>query len=128
MNKKDYLILGIVFGTIVFLWGIWLLTDKKAQNEVYIIVDNTEVFSCNLYDNKYVVLIKGQVNVYDDADTANNVFSDNAEATNLIYVTGGKVDVVEARCPDKICVNSICIDAGGESIVCMPNRAAVSIR
>ena len=44
-----------------------------------------------------------------------------------VVVQGGKVSVVDADCPDKICEKRGEIFRKGESIVCLPNRVVVKI-
>ena len=44
--------------------------------------------------------------------------------TNTITVSGGKIAVTAATCPDHICVNRGYCD-GGMDIVCLPNRLVI---
>ena len=46
--------------------------------------------------------------------------------TNRVIVSGGKVFVTDADCPDKLCEKSE-ISQSGRSIVCLPNRLSVII-
>lgn len=48
-------------------------------------------------------------------------------AYNVLVIQDGKADIVEASCPDKICVNHAAIHLSGESIVCLPNKVVVTI-
>ena len=43
---------------------------------------------------------------------------------NVIEITGGKIHVSEADCPDKTCVNMGFLQ-GGAPIVCLPNRLVI---
>ncbi|MDN6899811.1 NusG domain II-containing protein [Oenococcus sicerae] len=52
----------------------------------------------------------------------------NGEAFNDVVATGKKIKIVEANCPDQICVNHASIDRAGESIVCLPHKLIVEIR
>lgn len=47
--------------------------------------------------------------------------------SNIIEIKGGKAYMVEASCPDQLCVdqNEICFDK--ESIICLPNKVVVSV-
>lgn len=47
--------------------------------------------------------------------------------TNTLVIENGTARVVEASCPDQICVNHGAIRYAGESIVCLPHRLVVSI-
>ena len=46
---------------------------------------------------------------------------------NTVEIADGVVKVTEATCKNHVCVNHSVISAGGESIVCLPNRLVVRI-
>ena len=48
--------------------------------------------------------------------------------SNVIEVSGGRVRVVEADCPDRLCVRQGWIRYSGESIVCLPQKLVVAVR
>lgn len=48
--------------------------------------------------------------------------------TNILQIKGGKADMVEADCPDQLCVHQKSISRTGESIIiCLPNRVTAEI-
>jgi len=47
--------------------------------------------------------------------------------TNRLIIEDGQVDMVEADCPDQICVEHISISKNKETIVCLPNKVVVEI-
>ena len=47
---------------------------------------------------------------------------------NLLEIKDGKADIIEASCPDKICVNHHPVSKRGESLVCLPNKVVVEIK
>jgi hypothetical protein len=47
---------------------------------------------------------------------------------NLIEVSGGKIRVAEADCPDKTCVHTGAKGRAGDLIVCLPNRLQIKIK
>lgn len=47
--------------------------------------------------------------------------------TNTLVIRNGTAQVVEADCPDQICVNHGAIRYAGESIVCLPHKLVVSV-
>jgi len=47
--------------------------------------------------------------------------------SNLIRVEPGRVCVVEANCPDQVCVNQGWISDSSVPIVCLPNKVIVEI-
>lgn len=46
---------------------------------------------------------------------------------NHMHISGGKVWVTDASCPDKICEHYGKISGDGEVIVCLPNRLIIQI-
>lgn len=46
---------------------------------------------------------------------------------NLLEIKDGKANMIEASCPDKICVNHRPVQNQGESVVCLPNKVVVEI-
>ena len=47
--------------------------------------------------------------------------------TNILQIKGGKADMVEADCPDQLCVHQKSISRTGESIICLANRVTAEI-
>ena len=47
--------------------------------------------------------------------------------TNYLIIKDGKVDMVEADCPDQICVDHKSISKNKETIVCLPNKVVVEV-
>ena len=48
--------------------------------------------------------------------------------TNTLVIEGGKARVVEASCPDRICVRQGTVQYAGESIVCLPHRLVITVQ
>lgn len=47
--------------------------------------------------------------------------------TNILRIRNGKAKMIEADCPDQLCVNQKAISADNESIICLPNKVIVEI-
>ena len=47
---------------------------------------------------------------------------------NVVEVSGGRVRVADADCPDRLCVRQGWISYDGESIVCLPHKLVVTVR
>lgn len=45
----------------------------------------------------------------------------------IVQAEPGRIRFKQADCPDKICVNTGWLDKPGETAVCLPNRAVISI-
>ena len=47
--------------------------------------------------------------------------------TNILEIKDGEDSMIEADCPDQICVHEKAISADGESIICLPNKIVVEV-
>ena len=47
--------------------------------------------------------------------------------TNILVIEDGEAYLVYADCPDHTCINTGRISLVGESIICLPNRLAVTV-
>lgn len=47
--------------------------------------------------------------------------------TNRMMIKDGQADMIEADCPDQICVDHQTISKNKETIVCLPNKVLVEI-
>ena len=70
----------------------------------------------------------------DGREVARYSLSDDREETirgiggeNKLVISNGKADVIEADCPDKVCVDHRSISNVGETIVCLPQKVVVKI-
>ena len=48
--------------------------------------------------------------------------------TNTLVIEDGKAQVIEASCPDQICVRQGAVQYAGESIVCLPHKLVVTVQ
>lgn len=46
---------------------------------------------------------------------------------NVVTVSGGRVSISAADCPDRLCVRHCAVWRTGESIVCLPHRVRVTV-
>ena len=47
--------------------------------------------------------------------------------TNTCEISDGEVRMVQADCPDQLCVNQRAVSRQGESIICLPNKVIVEV-
>lgn len=108
MKKNDLILIGVILA----LGLIMLIIFNAAESEgskVLITVDGREEAVLEL--NK---------------DTVYVIEGDNGER-NVLEIKDGHADMIEASCPDKICVKHRKIRFNNETIVCLPNRVVVRI-
>lgn len=113
MNRKfgrNDVILLIALGIFCVLGMMALTFFQKPGAQAEITVDGASYGIYSLREDQEIpVIIEGVI-------------------TNQVVISGGKVQMEEADCPDQICVRQHAISTAGESIVCLPNRVVVTIR
>lgn len=84
------------------------------------------------YDSKYIeIQIDGKIDrkiPLLDSDKEQIINIKSKDGINVLKILNGKVEMIEADCSDKVCINFGTISKVGENIVCLPHRVLVSIR
>jgi hypothetical protein len=73
-----------------------------------------------MVDGKSIYIVKCNV------EEAGNIV--NVDSYNVILVEENSVNVIDADCPDKVCVNHSDIGNVGETIICLPHKMVVEIK
>lgn len=47
--------------------------------------------------------------------------------TNILLIENGEALMIEANCPDKLCVKQKAISKNSENIICLPNKVVVEV-
>lgn len=107
IKRSDVILIATV--VIIALIAIaCIMLTKKPGATVEISVDGEVVESFDLSEDK-------EYQVATD------------KGSNLVIIKDGVVDVVDADCPDKVCVNHVTIKSVGETIICLPHKLVVEI-
>lgn len=105
MKKKDWiLIVGILLVALVGFLGMKLL-NKGMGSYAVVTLDGKEYGRYSLEKNQEIMI----------------------NDTNLLKIENGVADMIEADCPDKLCVHQKAIQKKGETLVCLPNKIVVEI-
>ena len=88
--------------------ALFLFITRQAGGYVSVRVDGEPVMELPLGEDTRIVLGEG-------------------EHTNTLVIENGAARVVEASCPDQICVNQGAVRYAGESIVCLPHKLVVTV-
>ena len=51
----------------------------------------------------------------------------SGKVTNILLIKDNCANMIEANCPDKLCVNQKAISKEKETIVCLPNKVVVTV-
>lgn len=108
-HKRDMLLVLIILAiaAVGFLFNFFMHRKPAAQLEIQ--VDGQVVATYDLNKNVDVII-----------DSAHN-------GTNHLIIEDGTARIIEASCPDKVCVNQGRIQMNGQVIVCLPNRMTATI-
>lgn len=109
MKKADWIVIGAVLLVAVIL--IAVLYGAKANTGSYVRIE---------VDGKVVDTLPL------DKDTQMEIETPSG-GTNTLVIEDGYACVVDASCPDGICVSHKKINLSGESIICLPNKVVVSV-
>ena len=108
-HKNDILFILLM---LLIAGGVWVYTlcNRDAGGEAVVTVDGEEVLRVPL----------SEPHTYIRQDQS-------GEVLNTVVVRDGRVCVVNANCPDKICVRTGWIQYDGQMIVCLPHKLIVTV-
>lgn len=111
MKKNDWIIIicVVILALGIYLWNNYRNGDVKP-NEMLVEV----YYKGELYDQ--VSLLANE-----------EIVIQTELGRNVILINEGKAEMIEADCPDKICLRTGEIHQVGRNIVCLPNKVHVEI-
>ena len=107
--KNDILLIAALLLAALLAWGVLRLTREKG-GEAVVTVDGARAATVPLTVDATLSIGAGR------------------GFSNVVEVSGGRVRVVDADCPDRLCVRQGWISYDGESIVCLPHKLVVTVR
>lgn len=108
MKKRDFILIGAVLVLALLCWvvpraaGIFAGEDASR---VQITVGGEEYGTYSLSEDQIIEI----------------------NDTNVCEIKDGEVNMIQADCPDQLCIHQGPIHIQGETIVCLPNRVVVEI-
>ena len=107
-NKKLLADLGIIFGLLFLAGVLFFLYFNKGEEGAGVIVrvDGVEMARYSLSDSGRYELNSG---------------------TNILVIEDGAAYMLEADCPDHICVSQGKVRYAGQCITCLPNKLTVTV-
>ena len=108
-NKKDLLFIAAILLAAGLAFLFFRPQPSESLSRAEISVDGKAVMELDLSEDQ-VLTVNGAGGGY-----------------NRIQVRDGAVSVLEASCPDKVCVHTGTVRYPGETIVCLPNRMIVTV-
>jgi hypothetical protein len=108
IKKNDIILIGVLLILGLAVIAFMSLTKKEGS--------------------KVVITVEGEVydTLYLKEDASYTVKLENGEF-NTFEIKDGYVDMLDASCRDKICVNHKDIHYNNETIVCLPNKVVLEV-
>lgn len=107
--KHDIVFLSVIILVAFLIWTGYRLANQGSGRMVIVIQDGEVVGIYPLSEEK-IAIISYEKNEY-----------------NLLQISGGSAYMLEADCPDQICVNHTPVSRNGESIICLPHKLVIQI-
>ena len=105
MKKNDYILIAVILLAAGVIFGAYSFIHRDQGAVVQISIDGEVVEEYSLEEEQTIPI----------------------NDTNTLVIKDGKADMIEADCPDQICVKQKAISKNGETIVCLPNKIVVTV-
>lgn len=106
LKKKDWLLIGVIICVTALAFFMHEFIGGKGAGSVTIKVNGK---------------IEGVYPLSEDKEVKIN------GGTNILVIKNQQADMIEADCPDKLCVNQKPISKNKESLICLPNKVVVEV-
>ena len=111
MSWRDVWILGSVLLGILVILLVFSLREQKEGSLAVVTVNGSVYGTYNLSKDQEIE-IKNQ----------------EGKVTNYLVIKDGKADMIQADCPDQLCVKQKAVSKDKETIVCLPRKVVVEIQ
>lgn len=106
LKKKDWILILVIVCVAVAAFLVHELIGGKGANCVTVKVNGE---------------LKGTYSLAEDQKIPIN------NGTNVLVIKNGEADMLEANCPDQLCVNQKAVSLNHESLICLPNQIVVEV-
>lgn len=111
MKRSDRVTAIIIAAAIILLVSSYALFRRPAGNTAVVSVDGVETARIDLLER-----------------TPRTLEVHGTSGVLLLEVPGdGSVRVIQAPCPDQICVHTKAARTAGDTIICVPNRVVIAV-
>lgn len=114
MKKLDYVVIITLIAVSLLSSGIILYSSARSK-----------------YASQYIEISIGgelykKIPFSSSTEETMDVKTDLGE--NRIRISEGKVQILDADCPDKVCIRDGAISKPGQALVCLPNQLVIEIK
>lgn len=106
LKKKDYVLIVVIICVAGLAFLLHSLIGGKGAGSVTVKVEGEITGVYSLAEDQTIEINGG---------------------TNILSIKNGYADMIEADCPDLLCVKQKAISKNGENIICLPNKVVVTI-
>lgn len=107
MKKNDFKLIAIVLVTALAAFLIHHFAGGGNAGTVTVKIDGELAGTYSLLENQEIEINGG---------------------SNILVIKDGEADMIEADCPDKLCVKQKSISKNNENIICLPNKVIVEVK
>lgn len=108
MNNKATKLFLIIFIVGILIVAIQFFVFRKMGGQVIVSLDGETIGSYDLNKNQILLL-------------------ENEYGSNTLEIRDGKANMIDADCPDKLCVSQSEISYQNESIICLPHHLIITV-
>lgn len=105
ITKKDIVLAGCILVAAATLWGVMRFNGNKEGSYAKITIDG-EIYGI------YSLSEDQEISIGD---------------TNVCRIESGQVKMIQADCPDQLCIRQQAAGKEGETIVCLPNKVVIEV-
>lgn len=109
LKRADYLFIGALFLLGAVLLSGALLWPRHAGEQVRITLDGETYGIYSLRKEQEIAVMR------------------DGRTVNVVEISDGGVSMRRAQCPDHLCIRQGRISAGGETLICLPNKVVVEV-
>lgn len=106
LEKKDIILIIIIVCIAAAAFLMHGLIGGKGANMVTVKVNGEIEGTYKLSEDRELEINKG---------------------SNILQITNGKAKMMEADCPDQLCVHQKAVSLNKESIICLPNKVVAEV-
>ena len=109
-GKNDLLFIGVLLLACGLVLAGFRLMNHTAGSSVVVTRNGETILTCPL-----------------SADRRIPIEDSGGKITNVLEIKNGRAKMVEADCPDGLCLHQKALSIKNENIVCLPNRVVVTV-
>lgn len=109
LGKNDKIFFLVIFLILILICCWFYFFKPEGGKSILITIDGKNFGTYSLAKEQQIEIPDQEGNV-----------------TNIVLISEGKAKMIQANCPDKLCMNQNAVSRNNENIVCLPNKVVVT--